>query len=160
MELGGLTPDRGFDRLVVNGEAVLGGALNVTLVNGFAPGFGDTFPVLGYNSRNGSFATVNLPLLPDALALTAQYSPTRLTLLSANAGWSNETNMLAIVRSPEGDLELRFSGEPGRIYRVQASTNLVHWLDLHTNTPANGLFRFIDVDAMDINHRFYRAVTP
>ena len=160
MELGGLTPGSGFGQLVVNGQATLAGALNVTLINGFTPGFSDAFSVLSYNSRSGSFASINFPLLPNALALTAQYNSTSLTLLTVNAGGNNQTNTFQMTRASNGLPELRFTGEPNHTYRLQASTNLTDWLDISTNTPVNGLLRFVDPDAASIDHRFYRAVSP
>jgi hypothetical protein len=158
--IGGLTPGSAFGRLVVNGQATLAGALNVTLMNGFTPQFGDAFSVLSYNSRSGNFANMNLPALPNALALTAQYNSSSLTLLTVNAGGNNQTNAFQIARASNGLPELRFTGEPNHTYRLQASTNLVDWLDISTNTPVNGLLRFVDPNAASIDHRFYRAVSP
>ncbi|HAO77802.1 MAG TPA: hypothetical protein DCQ92_02280 [Verrucomicrobia subdivision 3 bacterium] len=160
MEVGGLTPGSGFGRLVVNGQATLAGALNVTLINSFTPGFGDAFSVLSYNSRIGNFASINLPALPNALALTAQYNSSSLTLLTVNGGGNNQTNAFQITRASNGLTELRFTGEPNHTYRLQASTNLVNWLNISTNTPVNGLLRFVDPDAASTDHRFYRAVSP
>ena len=136
MEVGGLTPGSVFGRLVVNGQATLAGALNVTLINSFTPQFGDAFSVLTYNSRSGNFASINLPALPNALALTAQYNSANLTLLTVNAGGNNQTNAFQIARASNGLPELRFTGEPNHTYRIQASTNLVDWLDISTNTPS------------------------
>ena len=70
------------------------------------------------------------------------------------------TNTLAVIATGSGSWEFLFTGEPGRTYRLQGSTNLIDWLDLSTNTPANGLFRFVDPDAMKLNWRFYRTVSP
>src|SRR5262249_30969725 len=56
IEIGGLTPGAGFDQLAVSGVATLGGALNVTQVNGFVVQGGESFPVLTYGSRAGDFA--------------------------------------------------------------------------------------------------------
>jgi hypothetical protein len=59
IEIGGLTPGTGYDRLVVNGTVTLDGALNVSTLNGFLPNFGDFFDVLTFQARNGDFATYN-----------------------------------------------------------------------------------------------------
>jgi len=45
-------------------------------------------------------------------------------------------------------------------YRFQASTNLVDWVGLSTNTPVDGVFRFVDANAIELDFRFYRAVSP
>ena len=29
-----------------------------------------------------------------------------------------------------------------------------------TNIPVNGVFRFVDTDAIDLSRRYYRAVSP
>ncbi|HOC54034.1 MAG TPA: Ig-like domain-containing protein [Verrucomicrobiota bacterium] len=160
MELGGLTPGSGFDKMVVNGQATLAGTINVTLANGFTPSFSDAFPILTCSTRSGSFATINLPALPNALALTAQYSPNTMTLLTGNNTGNNATNVLAGLATATGAFELRYTGEAGHAYRLQASTNLADWVDVFTNTPVNGLIRFIDFDAKNMDRRFYRAVSP
>jgi hypothetical protein len=61
VQLGG-TADTGlFGQLQVNGTANLGGALQIDLVNGYAPNSGDSFTILTDGSRNGDFASLNLP---------------------------------------------------------------------------------------------------
>ena len=60
LQLGGTTPGL-YDRLTVNGAATLGGTLQVTLANGFAPGLGDSFNVLEWNNRIGEFSALLLP---------------------------------------------------------------------------------------------------
>jgi hypothetical protein len=47
------------------------------------------------------------------------------------------------------------SGTPGSQYVVQASTNLVNWVSVETNTAP---FTFVDVNAAQFTHQFYRAV--
>jgi RTX calcium-binding nonapeptide repeat (4 copies) len=54
IEIGGtnaVTPE--FDQLVVSGAVTLGGALNVSLINGFAPHIGDSFRILNKTSTGG-----------------------------------------------------------------------------------------------------------
>ncbi len=46
VELGGLTAGTEYDQLLVTGKAILGGALNISLVNGFIPKAGDSFEFL------------------------------------------------------------------------------------------------------------------
>ena len=160
IELAGLTPGDELDQLVVNGQATLEGGLNVTFFNGFTPAFSDAFTILTYTSRSGSFAAVNLPALPSALALTPQYTSSAMTLLTANTTGNNTTNTLTAISTGTGPLELRFTGEPGHVYRLQASTNLTDWVNLVTNTPVTGLIRFVDSDMTNMDRRFYRTVSP
>lgn len=48
-------------------------------------------------------------------------------------------------------------GEVGLRYAVEASTNLVSWTSLKTNTADNGFFDFRDTTAPAFRQRFYRA---
>ena len=61
IELGGTDPGTGFDQLNVTGSTTLAGTLNVSLINSFDPGNGDTFQIISYASGSGSFDTTNLP---------------------------------------------------------------------------------------------------
>jgi fibronectin-binding autotransporter adhesin len=60
VEVGGLTPGS-YDTLAVTGSATLAGALNVSLVNGFAPTLGNAFPVFSFGSISGTFADLGGP---------------------------------------------------------------------------------------------------
>lgn len=50
-----------YDQLLVLGSAQLGGALSVTLTNGFMPNVGDQFTIVQSLGLSGGFATTNLP---------------------------------------------------------------------------------------------------
>ena len=80
VRLGGKAVGTGYDRLAVSGSVIPAGTLSVTLVNGFAPSIGDTFAVLTYASRDGSFGTVTLPAAAGGVGLVADYTPTALVL--------------------------------------------------------------------------------
>lgn len=54
---------QGNDALTVKGTATLGGTLNVLLGNGYVPSPGSVYVLIGYGSRSGTFATLNLPTL-------------------------------------------------------------------------------------------------
>jgi hypothetical protein len=62
----------------------------------------------------------------------------------------------------DGSFLLQLFGEPGRAYAVEASFDLVGWEPLGTNTPTGGSFVFLDSEAPDFPHSFYRgrAVWP
>jgi outer membrane autotransporter protein len=59
IEVGGLLAGVQFDRLTVSGRATLEGILAVKGINGFVPASGNSFAVLTYGSRSGTFALVN-----------------------------------------------------------------------------------------------------
>ena len=54
-----------------------------------------------------------------------------------------------------GQYALTVAGVPGYKYVVQASTNLVNWVSMQTNTAP---FTFVDADAGKFRQRFYRSV--
>jgi hypothetical protein len=62
---------------------------------------------------------------------------------------------LAMAAHPAGQFDLSVSGVPGYRYEVQASTNLVDWVPVQTNTAP---FLFIDSDAGKFKQRFYRSL--
>ena len=61
IELGGSARGSEYDALDVTGTLTLDGVLNVSLWNGYDPSIGDTFNILSWGSRAGTFSTVNLP---------------------------------------------------------------------------------------------------
>jgi hypothetical protein len=61
IEIAGTSPGDEHDRLVVNGQANLAGALAVTLIDSFTPLDGHTFDILDFNSVSGDFDLLNLP---------------------------------------------------------------------------------------------------
>jgi len=60
-----------FDVVNVAGSASLNGELDISLINGFSPYYGETFRVLTYGSHSGSFASVN-----DSAAAGWLFTPT------------------------------------------------------------------------------------
>jgi hypothetical protein len=59
-----------------------------------------------------------------------------------------------------GVLNLPAQLTPGFAYRLLASTNLVNWTNLSTNTPGASPFTFTDPLGPVSPARFYRLVTP
>jgi hypothetical protein len=88
VEVGGLLPGTGHDRLQVSGTATLAGALAVTLVGGFVPAAGDEFTILTCASRSGTFATTSFPALPAGLSWRVDYfaDSVKLVVLSVPVG--------------------------------------------------------------------------
>lgn len=71
VELGGTTKGAGYDSLSIAGEAALGGGLDVKLIDGFTPTWGDSFEILtAAGGINGLFSSVTLPSLPGLLFWT------------------------------------------------------------------------------------------
>jgi hypothetical protein len=64
LEIGGVTVGSQYDRLVLSSNAILGGVLNVTLINGFTPTIGAFFDIVTSSAGGlslSSFSAVNLP---------------------------------------------------------------------------------------------------
>jgi hypothetical protein len=62
--------------------------------------------------------------------------------------------------SVDGGVAIRLNGESGQTYIIQASSDLVNWTSISTNTAVNGVINFVDQDAGNDSARFYRAVLP
>ena len=62
---------------------------------------------------------------------------------------------LAPATHASGQYALAVAGVPGYKYVVQASTNLVNWVPLQTNTAP---FTFVDANAGKFRQRYYRSV--
>lgn len=70
-----------FDRVVVNGDAVLAGGLRIAFGGGFVPAAGDAFTVVSGISVSGTFDTVETFGLPSGLSLQVQYAANFVRLL-------------------------------------------------------------------------------
>jgi hypothetical protein len=80
IEIGGLAPGAQHDRLDVAGAVSVAGALQVTLIGGFAPQDGSTFTILTSPEITGSFGTLGLPALPAGLGWSVHLDPTAIAL--------------------------------------------------------------------------------
>lgn len=69
-----------FDKLLMTGTAVLGGMLDLSLVD-FTPVAGNTFEILAASGGlSGRFASTQLPNLPNGLRFDVRYEPTSVKL--------------------------------------------------------------------------------
>ena len=74
--------------------------------------------------------------------------------------WRVEGDPVPRVRElarTNGVAHLRLASRPGKTYALEASTNLVNWRALQTNTAADCALEFLDAGSPSA-HRFYRAV--
>ena len=60
VQIGGTPASGQFGLVAITGTASLGGTLSLALVNGFAAGVGQDFPVMTFASASGTFSTVSL----------------------------------------------------------------------------------------------------
>ena len=77
IELASLTD---FDRLMVSGQVVLGGRLDLYIVDGYLPSLGDWFDILFFNDLTGAFAAVDLTGLDPRLTVSVAPLSDRLRL--------------------------------------------------------------------------------
>ena len=64
---------------------------------------------------------------------------------------------IAFTPGPGGALNLSFPETDGRVFVIEASTNLVNWLPVATNTVSGGQFQFTTSPTPG-PHRFFRVV--
>ena len=72
-----------FDQVNVSGTATLGGTLDVSSIDNFAPVLEEVFPVLTFASASGSFAAFNSPLINGTAAFGLNALPTGDDLVGA-----------------------------------------------------------------------------
>ena len=153
LALGGVNPATQYSRETFAGSATLGGILSVTLTRGFSPTNGQSFAVVTYGSESGQFASQQLPALPSGLAWQITYGATAVTLNVVHATIITDATRLA-----NGHFQFSLSGPSATSALIQASTNLVDWTSLQTNTPFSGLLLFDDAQAVGYPVRFYRVL--
>ncbi|HEX9692439.1 MAG TPA: Ig-like domain-containing protein, partial [Gemmatimonadales bacterium] len=64
IELGGTTAGTGYDRLAVSGAVTLDGSLVVDTISAFAPAEGNSFAIMTFASRTGTFSSITFPNTP------------------------------------------------------------------------------------------------
>ena len=62
-----------------------------------------------------------------------------------------------VTRTENSPMRLSLTTEPGKNYRLEASTNLMDWVSLSTNTASSFTLVFEDTAAPPLPNRFYRA---
>ncbi len=67
MELGGLIAGSQHDRVVVAGDFIADGELDIVLINGFVPQAGDAFDLFAFAGAAGAFDRIGLPTLNNGL---------------------------------------------------------------------------------------------
>jgi T5SS/PEP-CTERM-associated repeat protein len=90
IELGGLTRGTQYDAVDVADDAVLGGDVNVSLINGFTPSLGNTFEILtAAGGRSGTFDLGSLPALGGGLDWALTYTSTSAVLSVVTPGFQS-----------------------------------------------------------------------
>lgn len=111
IEIAGLTPGSGYDRLRVLGTASLSGTLAITTQNGYLPDIGDAFQVLTATTRTGTFPTVIGDSIGSGRFYVPAYNPSEVTL-SVSAAQATPTSTPTITNSPTRTLSPTITNTP------------------------------------------------
>jgi len=115
----------------------------------------------------GNITTATIPGLAEGT--TYYFAATAFDSYGIESDFSNETAIVVPSASATvagtmtaatlsgGQFGFAVSGVAGRTYVVQASTDLVNWVAIQTNTAP---FTFVDPDTASYSKRFYRTFTP
>jgi uncharacterized repeat protein (TIGR01451 family) len=72
---------------------------------------------------------------------------------------STPPQLSASLSGTPGSFQFTVTGQSGQEYIIQASTNLVNWVDVYTNPDYTAPFNFVDPNETNYTSRFYRVVT-
>jgi hypothetical protein len=106
-----------------------------------------------------------------ALLPVGSYADTVVFTNTSNGQGNSSRNMSLRIRAVppaqltldasanHGQLRLRLTAEPGKLYRIETSTDLQTWTPLFTNTiAADGFFEFTELTSGASAQQYYRAV--
>jgi hypothetical protein len=99
-------------------------------------------------------------VLSNVVLVTAQAESVPVTVVSnATLSVTVPPRFTAIAPTNSGVLHLELTGTTGRVYVIEATTDLVQpqWSALTTNTATNGVAPFDDPSASTFSNRFYRG---
>jgi uncharacterized delta-60 repeat protein len=142
-----------------DGKILLGGYGNV---NRFLP-TGEVDPEWRWDSTLTAYniGTSRILIEPGgATALMAGSYGIKRILLAVDSGAAVPPSIGSgsILHLPNGQFGFTTCGQPGQTLVVEASTNLVNWISISTNTVTEGCVDFIDTQAPMIPNRYYRVI--
>ena len=118
-----------------------------------------------YYTLDGSLPTTN------SLRYSGSFNLTSNATVTANAfesGYNNSVAATALfLLQPlsfvsEGftnqQFQMRFAGMTGTNYILEASTDLLNWAPISTNTAPTNFFNLVDPNATNFPYRFYRVL--
>lgn len=154
--------DRGFNPLInplTNLVAMVG---QTNTFNAIATGGGQLSYQWKFNGANLTSATGSALTLSKITtnqagiySVTASDGRNSTSCAATLTVYTTAAANLAPATHASGQYALAVAGVPGYKYVVQASTNLVNWVPMQTNTAP---FTFVDANAGKFRQRFYRSV--
>ena len=142
-----------------DGKILLGGYYNV---NRFLPtGALDPDWLFDPSLTAYNIGTLRIMIEPNgSTALMAGTYGIKRILLKVDTGAATPPGLPtgSAIRLPNGQFGFTTCGLPGQALVVQASTNLVNWDSISTNSSPGGCIDFIDPQAPQIPNRYYRVL--
>jgi uncharacterized repeat protein (TIGR01451 family) len=123
-----------------NGVRIPWATSNIVTITNLQSATAGTYQMIATNSL-GTAVTV-----PACLLLNSSLHLDSCSVGAAGVGTSGN------------GFQMRLVGVAGSNYVLQASTDMVNWAPIATNTPATGLWNFTDGQSTNFVRRFYRAV--
>ncbi len=135
IEIAGRRAGIEFDQVKIEGNAALGGMLEIKLLNGFNPVAGDRFEIMTFQSRTGEFKVKAGEFIGNDLVLVPEYSATSITLVARQTNLLNP--LLTLIDStPDGNRSWGWNTVLTQGYQVEYSNDLLVWF-VYTNLTAN-----------------------
>jgi len=173
LEIAGNSPGINQDQLVITGTTAFDtGIIEVAFIDGFTPQAGQEFVLLVSAGFSGTPQLVVTGLAPG-WQFSTQYDPgtdefklTSVTDGVAGGGAPLSISALSFAPPPGGtegkSVSATASGPPGAVVRLEASSNLVQWTTIATETIGSfGNTSFDNIhDPLAGERRFYRLATP
>jgi hypothetical protein len=151
IEIGGLSPGSGYDQLnhiLDGGTAQLGGALAVSLINGFTPAAGNSFEIItATGGISGAFTSLSLPALAAPLAWNTNqlYTSGLLSVIDSNflpGDINRDTHVdvadISAMMTALSDLS-KYQATPAPGKGPLTNQQLLEIADLHTDNLVNNL---------------------
>ncbi len=168
-EFGGYAPGSEYDSVMVNGALSLGGTLNLSFVNGFAPRAGDRFVIMTASSVSGGFSAVGIANGPADLKADVVVDATTVTVVfgpgdggrrrDPDDGGDSPGPEISLESTPEGKTIVEFESASNNVYTLEYSQDInpkPAWSNVVVEVEGmNGLMKLIHENPSD--HGFYRV---
>jgi hypothetical protein len=148
-------------------------AFNAVKSRQIAPGVRRTLAYSLSNTNvpgtNGPIVTLPFTVSPQETAGSGPLTPGNVILARADGtalapvGLSAGTIFVRTVNLlPDGHVQFFLPSTNDQRYAIQATSNLVDWVNISTNTATGEFMDLLDVDAAGLPYRFYRweLLTP
>jgi autotransporter-associated beta strand protein len=155
MELGGTGRGSQYDAILASGNLSLDGTLAVSLINGFTPVAGNSFDLLDWGTRGGTFDLVQLPTLTSGLTWnTAQLYTTGVISVTGATGLRGDFNRDGTVDAFDIDLlaAAAHNDSHNLFYDLNDDGSVTFRVDAPTPSDSDVLIReFLHTEYGDLN---------